>query len=70
MTDSYETEATKLMKLCPKYQSCSAPKCPADIRRTERSRRLDDEPECQLRGVARQRLMRELRKARASTGHI
>jgi len=40
-SDSYETEATKLMKLCPKYKGCSAPKCPLDIRRDDRSRRYE-----------------------------
>jgi len=62
---SYESEANRAMQLCPRFIDCSAPICPLDPLRSERGRRLSDEPKCPLDSTTRARLKKKARQSGA-----
>jgi len=49
----------ELYELCPKFDVCSAPKCPLDSRYKYRAARQPDEEKCKARKSTRLQLVRE-----------
>ncbi len=49
----------ELYELCPKFDDCSAPKCPLDSLYHKRSPRMIGEEKCTMRKSIRLRIVRE-----------
>jgi hypothetical protein len=50
---------TELFELCPRFDTCSAPKCPLDSLYKVRTQRFSDEPKCTMRKSVRLKIVRE-----------